>query len=86
MASTNNNATVTAEETEEMEEIEEVEEAEEAEEVEEPEASNRNSNSLCRNNFVIKGSTGRPKGRLGISWNTVREFICADVSSDISMD
>ena len=40
-----------------------------------------NSNGLRRHNFVVQGSTGRPKGKLGISWNTVCEYICADVSS-----
>mmetsp|Transcript_3432 Transcript_3432/g.4994 ORF Transcript_3432/g.4994 Transcript_3432/m.4994 type:complete len:194 (-) Transcript_3432:559-1140(-) len=88
MASTNNNAAVTAEQTEEIEEIVETEETEETEvieEAEEPEASNRNSNGLRRNDFVVKGSTGRPRGKLGISWNVVKEFICKDVTSDICM-
>ena len=44
-----------------------------------------NSNGLRRHNFFVQGSTGRPKGKLGISWNTVCEYICADVSSDVSM-
>ena len=35
---------------------------------------------------LVQGSTGRPKGKVGISWNTVNEYICADVSSDVSMN
>mmetsp|Transcript_4709 Transcript_4709/g.7129 ORF Transcript_4709/g.7129 Transcript_4709/m.7129 type:complete len:146 (+) Transcript_4709:6-443(+) len=34
----------------------------------------------------VQGSTGRSKGKVGISWNTVNEYICADVSSDVSMN